>query len=94
MLDKIAKLDAAVIRALLVAAVGVLGVVLGFFGVNEDVFNAQAARFVDALSLLFTAGGVAWAAWARINLPNPPLSDKAVTKSQAMVTKSQSTETP
>jgi hypothetical protein len=77
-MNQIWWLDSQIMRALLVAAAGVIGVVLSFFGVDEALFTERAARLIDALSLLLTAGGVAWAAYARAKLPTPPISDKAV----------------
>lgn len=71
-------LDSHVMRALLVAAAGVIGVVLSFFGIDEALFTQRAARLIDAVSILLTAGGVAWAAYARAKLPTPPISEKAV----------------
>lgn len=87
MLDKIAKLDAAVIRALLVAVAGLIGVVLSFFGIDEAAFGQKAERVIDALSMVLIAGGLAWAAYARVNLPTPPISDSAVTKTLDLMKK-------
>lgn len=87
MLEKIAKLDAAVIKALLLAFVGLIGVVAGLFGVDEVAFGAKASRLVDSISTLLIAGGLAWAAYARVNLPTPPISDKAVQKTRELVSK-------
>ena len=77
-MNQIFWLDSAVMRALLVATAGVIGVLLSFFGVDEALFSEKAARLIDALSILLTAGGVAWAAYARAKLPTPPITDKAV----------------
>lgn len=85
MLETISKLDAAVVKALLVAIAGLVGVVLSFFGVNEELFNDRAARLVEAFSTLLTAFGVAWALWARIKLPTPPVSEEAATKTRQML---------
>lgn len=87
MLQKIALMDAAVIRGLLVAVVGLLGLVLSFFGVDENLFSDKAERVVDALMLVLTAGGLFWAGWARVSLPTPPVSDKAVAKTVALMHK-------
>ena len=85
MLEKIALLDSHVIRALLVAIVGVIGTALSFFGVNEAVFDAGAARLVDAIMILMTAGGVFYAAYARATKPTPPITESAVDQTRAMV---------
>lgn len=85
MLEKIAKLDAAVVRALLVAIVGLIGTILSLFGVDEVAFGEKGQRVVDGLSTLLIAAGVFWAMYARINQPTPPLSDTAVAKTQQML---------
>lgn len=84
MLEKIAIMDAGVIRALLVALVGLLGLVLSFFGVDEAAFGAQASRLVDGVLLLITAAGVFHAAWSRATKPTPPLTEKAVAATEAL----------
>jgi hypothetical protein len=65
--------DAATMRALLVAAAGLIGVVAGLFGVDEALFAAKAAKVIEALSTLLAVGGVAWAAIARTRQPTPPI---------------------
>jgi hypothetical protein len=85
MLDKIAKLDAAVVKALLVAIVGLIGSILGALGVNEDAFGTRAAVIVEALSNVLIAFGVFWGLYARINLPTPPVSDAAVAKTRELM---------
>lgn len=85
MLEKIAKLDAAVVRALLVAVVGLIGTILSFFGVDEAAFGEKGQRLVDGISTLLIAAGVFWAMYARINQPTPPLSDTAVAKTQQLL---------
>jgi hypothetical protein len=78
MLDKIALMDSAVIKALLAAFFGVLGLVASlFFGVDEAAFGAKAGRLVDGLLLLWTAGTIAYAAYARATKPTPPLTTQA-----------------
>lgn len=77
MLEKIALMDAGVIRALLVAAVGLLGLVLSFFGVDEAAFGEKAGRLIDGLLLLLTAGSVFWAGYSRATKPTPPLTQMA-----------------
>jgi hypothetical protein len=85
MLEKIAKLDSLVLRGLAVALIALIGKVLALFGLDEMVFSTKAAEIVDALLTVITAGGVLYAAHARINKANPPLSDKAVSETQRLV---------
>lgn len=66
--------DAATMRALLVAAVGLIGVIASLFGVDEALFSAKAAKVVDALSTVITLGGVVWAGYARAQHPTPPIT--------------------
>jgi hypothetical protein len=65
--------DAATMRALLVAAAGLLGVIASLFGVDEALFSATAAKIIDALSTLLAVGGVVWASIARARQPTPPI---------------------
>jgi hypothetical protein len=85
MLEKIAKLDSLVLRGLAVALIGLIGKILSLAGVDEMVFSTKASEIVDALLTVITTAGVLYAAYARINKPNPPLSDAAVAKTQEMV---------
>lgn len=85
MLEKISKLDSQVLRALFVAAAGLIGTIASYFGVSEEVFGRESGRLVDALLLLLSTGGIAWAAYARISKPNPPLSDQALVRTEEMV---------
>lgn len=82
MLEKIALLDSHVIRALLIAIVGVIGMALSLFGVDDKLFSSKAEGFVDAVMLLVTAGGVVYAAYARITKPTPPITEKAVKRTE------------
>jgi hypothetical protein len=70
-------LQSGVIRGLLVAAVGLLGSILGLFGVSEVAFAAKGAQVVDALSNFLIASGVAYATYARVALPTPPITEGA-----------------
>ena len=65
--------DAGTMRALIVAAVGLIGLIAGLFGVDEALFSAKSAKFVDSLSTLITLGGVIWAGIARSRKPTPPI---------------------
>jgi hypothetical protein len=84
MLERIALMDSAVIRGLLLAVVGLLGLVLSFFGIDEAAFGEKATRMVDAVMLLITAGGVFYAGYSRATKPNPPLTDAAVERTLLM----------
>lgn len=79
-MNKIGMLDSQVIRAALLALVGLAGLIASFFGVDEALFSEKAARLVDALLLVLTTGSVIWAAYARATKPTPPITDGAVAK--------------
>ena len=66
--------DAGTMRALLVAAVGLIGAVASLFGVDEALFSAKAAKVVDSLSILIAVGGVVWAGVSRTRQPTPPVT--------------------
>lgn len=85
MLEKIAMLDSLVLRGLAVALIGLIGKVLALFGLNEILFSTKASAIVDAALTVITAAGVVYAAYARINHPNPPISDAAVAKTQQLM---------
>ena len=86
MLEKIAKLDAAVIRGVLVTLVPVLAILLNaLFGIDEKLFSEKAGQAIEALMGLFAAIGLAYIAWARVTKPTPPLSDAAVAATELMV---------
>lgn len=85
MLEKFAKLDSLVLRGLAVALIGLIGKILALFGLDEMLFSTKASEIVDALLTVITAAGVLYAAHARINKPNPPLSDKAVEETARML---------
>jgi hypothetical protein len=85
MLEKFAKLDSQVLRALLVTAIGLVGAILRAFGIGDESFSKGALEIADQLMLFVATLGVLYAAHARINKPNPPLSDKAVLETQRLV---------
>lgn len=85
MLEKIAMLDSRVLRALLVAFAGLVGAILRAFGVGSDLFEKNIMELIDQVMLVLTTLAVVYAAYARINHPNPPLSDTAVEKTQQMI---------
>lgn len=76
-MKNIALLDSQVIRAALVALVGLIGLILSFFGVSEEAFGAKAAKLVDAALLVLTTGATLWAAYARATKPTPPITQVA-----------------
>lgn len=80
MLEVIKKLDSATIKALAVATLPLLALIGTFFGVDEAVFNVKATAIVERILALVTLGGVAWAAWARLFQPTPPLTETAKQK--------------
>lgn len=82
-----------VIRALLVAGAGLIGVILSFFGVDEKLFSEQAAKVIDALSVFLAAAGVVWAAWARAKLPTPPITQAAAEKTAQKAAESEQKQT-
>lgn len=86
MLEKIAKLDAAVIRGVLVTAVPVLAMILNLiFGIDESLFSERAGKMIEAIMTLWTAIGLAYIAYARITKPTPPLSDTAIIATEQMI---------
>jgi hypothetical protein len=86
MLQKIAKLDAAVLKALLLVIVGFIAQVASIFGLfDAEVFKGKAEDLVEAISVLLIGLGAFWAWYARVYQPTPPLSDIAVQKTQEMV---------
>jgi hypothetical protein len=94
MLEKIAKLDSLVLRGLAVALIGLIGKILALAGVDEMLFSTKASEIVDALLTVITAAGVLYAGYARINKPNPPLSDSAVAKTEQMIADGKLVEVP
>jgi hypothetical protein len=85
MLEKIFLLESGVIRGLLVALVGLAGVIASMFGIDQALFNAKASQLVDALNVVLVAGGVFYAGWARATKPNPPITDGAVAKTAVRI---------
>lgn len=95
MLEKIALLDSQTIRALIVAFVGVVGMICSFFGVSEAVFSSEKAeKLADGVATLVTLFGVLWAGWARATRPSPPLTEKAVEATKVAVQKGDLTSVP
>lgn len=87
MLKQIALMEAGVIRGLLVSIVGILGLIASLFGVDAAAFGQEASKFVDALSSLLASGGAAYALYARITKPTPPLTDESERRTATLVAK-------
>lgn len=85
MLSIINKLDSGTIKGLIAATVPLLGLIATLFGVDKAVFDAAADKWVQILLAFLAAGGVAWAAWARLFQPTPPLTETALMKTDQMV---------
>jgi len=66
--------DAGTMRALVVALVGLVGIIASLFGADEALFSDKAPKIIDALSTILTLGGVIWAGIARSRQPTPPIS--------------------
>jgi hypothetical protein len=84
-MDKIGMLDSAVIRALLLAVAGLVGLILSFFGVTQEMFDAQSSRVIDAVLLVITTGSAFYAMWSRARHATPPITDAAVKATEQRV---------
>lgn len=87
MLDVIKKLDAATIKALAAATIPLLALIATLFGMDEKAFNIKADQVVQILLAFVTLGGIAWAAWARLFKPTPPLTQTALDKTRELIDK-------
>lgn len=85
MLDVIKKLDSGTIRALIAATIPLLVLIGSMFGLDQTIFAAKLAAWGEKLVALSALAGVAWAAYYRVFHANPPLSQKAVDRTQAML---------
>jgi hypothetical protein len=85
MLEKIAMLDSQIIRALGLAVIALLGLILSFFGVDEAVFSEKGQRVLDALLLVLATGAAVYAAYARATKPTPPLTEQAKVATQKAI---------
>lgn len=85
MLDVIKKLDSGTVRGLIVATIPLLVLIASFFGVDEALFQAKLEGLGEKLVALVSLGGVAWAAYARLLKPTPPLTETAAKATQEMV---------
>jgi hypothetical protein len=85
MLEVIKKLDSGTIRGLIVATIPLLVLLGSFFGVDEAVFKANLEGWGEKLVALASLAGVAWAAYARVFKPTPPLTETAAKATQDMI---------
>jgi len=82
-MNMIGKLDSQVIRAVLVALAGLVGLILRKFGVADESFDQAARDIIDALLLLLTTGSVLYAGYARAYKPTPPITETAKVATEA-----------
>lgn len=73
----IKKLDAGTVRGLIVATVPLLVLIGSLFGLDEAMFQARLEGWGEKVVALVSLGGIAWAAWARLFKPTPPLTETA-----------------
>jgi hypothetical protein len=82
-MEQIKWYQSTTLRALLVALVSQ---VIVWTGVAEHLPDGAATLAVDALLQVIAIAATAYAAWSRANRPNPPISEAAVRKTEAMTT--------
>lgn len=87
MLEIIKKLDAGTVRGLIVATIPLLVLIGSFFGLDQAVFSAKLSDIGEKIVALVTLGGIAWAAYARLFNPTPPITETAAEKTRAMLAK-------
>lgn len=93
MLNKMAFLDAGVIRGVLSAAIPVVVLILkAMFGLDEDKLTADLSRLVDSIMSLWIAISLAYIAYSRAAYPTPPITETAVKKTAEKISM-QSSET-
>jgi hypothetical protein len=85
MWQAILSMESGVLRALGVAMISLLGLILSFFGVDELVFAEKGQQILDAILLVITTGSVFWAAHKRANSPNPNLTAAADRKERELI---------
>jgi len=91
-MDKIPWYQSTTLRALLVALVSQLIV---WTGVAEQLPDGAATLAVDALLQVVAIAATAYAAWARANRANPPITERAMKRqAEAMVEQSHPTANP
>lgn len=79
-MDKIAWYESNTLRALLLAAIALVAQKLG---IADSVNDEFIAKLVDGFFQSAEMVALAWAAYARVNQPTPPISDTAVAKTVA-----------
>lgn len=94
MLEVIKKLDSATIRGLLVATIPLLVLIASFFGIDEAIFQAKLEGIGEKIVALVSLLGVAWAAYARIFQPTPPLTETAKIKTAQMLSEGKLAQVP
>lgn len=82
-MDKIKWYESTTLRALLLAFVSQ---VIVWAGVAEHLPDGAATLVVDGLLQVIAIAATAYAAWARANRANPPITEAAVQKVDAMTT--------
>lgn len=87
MLKVIGMLDAGTVRGLIVATVPLLVLIASFFGVDEAVFKANLEGWGEKAVALVSLAGVAWAAYARVFKPTPPVTETAAKATQERLQK-------
>lgn len=86
-MKQISATDSQVIKACAIACVGLIGLVASFFGGDASKIEMDGEKLVNAGLLVLTTGSVAWAMYARITKPNPPISGGAVQKQADLIQK-------
>ncbi len=82
-MDKMPWYKSNTLRGLLVAAITLIAQKAGI----ADAFgDADAAKLVDLALGFVEAGAMAYAAYARVSQPTPPVSNAAIAKTQALQT--------
>lgn len=82
----ILEMDSLVLKALLVAIGGLLGLVLNLvLGINDVAFVEKYGQVVDAVLLVVSTFAAVVAAHARVNRPNPNLSPAADAKEKELI---------
>lgn len=84
-MDKIPWYQSTTLRALLIAFVSQ---VIVWSGVADRLPVDSAALAVDAFLQLLAMAATAYAAWARARNPNPPVTETAVRRTEALTEKS------
>jgi len=85
MLEIMKKLDSGTIRGLIVATIPLLVIIASLFGVDESVFQAKLEGWGEKIVAIVALGGVAYAAYARVFNPTPPISETAARKTEALI---------